>query len=96
MIYWWCHRPNCKVTMSTKLYDETIEHPNITVRNEPALHYHPDDTTLINKEDFKKRAVKKITEDTGRTAISAYTSVSTSVAQGGEEAMLPAFPPLTQ
>ena len=92
VLYWRCHRPNCRVTMSTQLYDETVEHPVITVKNQPAPHFHPEDTSLIHRESFKNRAVKKITEDPGRTAINAYTSVSTSNAQGGGDVIsLPRF-----
>ena len=92
VLYWRCHRTNCRVTMSTEVYDDTLEHPPITVRNEPVAHYHPEDTSQINQEDFRNRAIKKIKEDTGRTALSAYTSVSTSLSQaGGDQSSLPRF-----
>ena len=92
VLYWRCHRSNCKVTLSTELFDESLEHPPVTVRTQPAPHYHPEDTSQINKEAFRNRAIKKIKEDTGRTALSAYTAISTSVSQGGgDRSSLPRF-----
>ena len=83
-VYWRCHRKECRVTMTTYGYQEDVDDPPIRIKVQPArAHSHREDTTLINKDNFRSEAVRSVADDSGRQVRDCYQTVLRNVQQGG-------------
>ena len=73
-VYWRCHRPECRTTLSTYAYDEATDKPNIRIKVQPGPHTHDQEDKTLNREHFKAETIRLLHEDCGRPVKATYTT----------------------